>query len=153
ISAFFIVPKQDIVSWEAFGIVSGIVTLMIISGILLYVKTKNEFHIIPTLSVAIICQTVITFLSPMELPVQLGLVFNLALIGLLVGIVFDIKEFKIIFLVASGLLLIPYLWLTFTMVDESGYWSLLFLATGILILLTTYITYTKRREALAEQQK
>ena len=147
VSAFFIMPVAEIVNWIAFGIVSGVMALMVISGIILYVRTKNEFHIIATVTIALICETVIGFLSPLTLPLQLGLAFNLALIGLLIGVIFEIREFLIIFSVTSGLLLIPYIIISFIKEEEAGYYALIFLATGILMLLASYLVYIRKKES------
>jgi hypothetical protein len=146
VSAFFITPPSMVLEWSAFGIVSGVMTAMIVAGILLFVKTKNEFHIITTVSIALLGETIIGFLSPMELPLQLGLAFNLALIGFLLGIIFGIREFRIIFVVLSGILLFPYLGFSLFMQSGAGYFSLMFLATGIILILTSYLIYERQKE-------
>ncbi|MHA1551162.1 MAG: hypothetical protein ACTSQC_04390 [Candidatus Heimdallarchaeaceae archaeon] len=146
ISAFFVTPVNEVMSWQAFGIVSTIATLMIITGILLYLKTKNEFHIITTISVALLGELIIGFLSPLVLPLQFGLAFNLALLGLLLGVIFNVKEFTKIFSVLSGLILIPYIVISIAMREEFGYFSLLFLISGILLLLASYLIYNSKRE-------
>jgi hypothetical protein len=146
ISAFFVTPTSEVMSWLAFGIVSAISTLMIITGILLYLKTKNEFHVVTTISVALLGELIIGFLSPLVLPLQFGLAFNLALIGLILGVIYSIKEFTKIFSVLSGLILIPYIAISITMRNEFGYFSLLFIISGILLLLASYLIYNSRRE-------
>ncbi len=149
-SAFFITPADQILSYTTFGIVSGVMTAMLVIGILLYLRTKNEFHIVTAVSIALIAETIISFISPMVLPLQFGLAFNLALLGLLLGVIFSVREFRIIFSVASGLILIPYLVITFIQQEEAGLLALLFLVTGIIFILTSYMVYNRQRVKLKE---
>ncbi|MCK4896611.1 MAG: hypothetical protein KAS47_07370, partial [Candidatus Heimdallarchaeota archaeon] len=86
------------------------------------------------------------FLSPLVLPLQFGLAFNLALLGLLLGVIFNVKEFTKIFSVLSGLILIPYIVISIAMREQFGYFSLLFLISGILLLLASYLIYNSKRE-------
>ncbi|MFW9852369.1 MAG: zinc ribbon domain-containing protein [Candidatus Thorarchaeota archaeon] len=147
-SAFFITPPDQILTYTAFGIVSGIMTGMIVVGILLYLKTKNEFHIVTTVSIALIAEVIIGFISPMPLALQFGLTFNLAVIGVLIGVIFSIREFQIIFNVAWGILLIPYIAITFVKQEEAGLLALLFLVTGALLILASYLIYNRKKEKL-----
>ncbi|MCK5409166.1 MAG: hypothetical protein KAJ30_02790, partial [Candidatus Heimdallarchaeota archaeon] len=48
--------------------------------------------------------------------------------------------------ITSGLVLVPYIVISIAMRDEFGYFSLLFLISGILLLLTSYLVYNRRRE-------
>ncbi|MHA1199786.1 MAG: hypothetical protein ACTSQF_10700 [Candidatus Heimdallarchaeaceae archaeon] len=150
VSAFFITPPDQILTWLGFGIVSGIMTAMITVGILLYIKTQNEFHIITSVLIALIAETVIGFLSPMSLPLEFGIAFNLALIGLLLGVIFSIREFKLIFSIGAGILIFPYLVLSFTQMDVAGPFALLFLGTGIILILASYLVYNRQREKIKD---
>ena len=149
VSAFFITPPDQIMDWQGFGIVSGVMITMITIGIFLYVKTKKEFHIITTVLIALISEA-IGFLSPMNWSLKLGLAFNLALIGLLLGVIFAIREFRLIFSISSALLIIPFLIVTFIQMDEAGLFALLFLGTGIILILASYLIYNRQKEKMQE---
>ena len=152
LSAFFITPPSQVIEWLAFGIVTGVMFAMVIIGIVLYVRTKNEFHIITTVTIGLIGASIIAFISPFDPYVmKVGLVFNLALIGMLFGVIYDIREFKIVFSVSSGILIIPFLALLIAQQDrlaDISYWylAIIFVVTAALLLLSSYITYRGQKE-------
>ncbi len=152
VSAFFITPPSQIIEWSAFGIVTGIMLVMMVVGMILYLRTKNEFHIITTVTIGLIGESIIAFISPFDPYVmKVGLVFNLALIGMLIGVIYDIREFKIVFSVSSGILLIPFLALLIAQQDklaDVSYWylAIIFVVTAALLLLASYITYRGQKE-------
>ncbi len=153
VSAFFITTTEKLLSWTGFGIISAIMVAMMTVGIILYVKTQKKFHILTNVLIGLISEVIIGLLLPTSgvsvpfpWPLKLGFSFNLALGGLLIGVIFGIREFRRIFTISSGVLIIPYLVVTFIQIDEAGLLALLFLGTGIIFILASYLVYNRLKE-------
>ncbi|MHA1687004.1 MAG: hypothetical protein ACTSYD_11470 [Candidatus Heimdallarchaeaceae archaeon] len=144
-STFFISLPAKLMSSISFSVSTSLFTVMFILGILFYLKRNNRFILIWVTSIILLAEAINGFLYIPQLSWAFGFAFNLALVGVIVGSFFEIKELQILFSVAAGILLLPYFFFVFTEQPPS-YLSLLLLLSGIALSIIAYVIYLRQRE-------